>query len=89
MCISRFSNCKVGAKEPLSAEDELISVYAIGRRNTLCIPRTMDALWGERFTQNRVNPYVSPPFFQRVKNPKPSLLRLTVWGLLLSHRRLT
>ena len=32
-----------------------------GRRNTGCISRTMDSLWGKRFLQNRVNPYVSPP----------------------------
>ena len=32
-----------------------------GRGNTLCIARTMDFLWGKRFFQNRVNPYVSPP----------------------------
>ena len=31
------------------------------RRNTVCISRTMDFLWGKRFIQNRVNPYVSPP----------------------------
>ena len=34
---------------------------ARGRSNTLCIARTMDFLWGKRFFQNRVNPYVSPP----------------------------
>ena len=32
-----------------------------GRRNTGCISRTMDSLWGKRFLQNRVNPYASPP----------------------------
>ena len=34
-----------------------------GRRNTGCISRTMDSLWGKRFLQNRVNPYVRPPNF--------------------------
>ena len=32
-----------------------------GRRNTLCISRTMDFLWGKRWFQNRMNPHVSPP----------------------------
>ena len=27
-----------------------------GRRNTLCISRMMDFLWGKRFLQNRINP---------------------------------
>ena len=27
-----------------------------GRRNTGCISRTMDSLWGKRFLQNHVNP---------------------------------
>ena len=31
------------------------------RRNTICISSSMDLLWGKRFIQNRVNPYVSPP----------------------------
>jgi len=33
-----------------------------GRRNTVCISRTMDFLWGKRFLQNRINPYGIPPF---------------------------
>ena len=32
-----------------------------GCRNTGCISRTMDFLWGKRFFQNRVNPYGIPP----------------------------
>ena len=32
-----------------------------GQRNTGCISRTMDFLWGKRFRQNRVNPYAYPP----------------------------
>ena len=32
-----------------------------GRRNTLCISRTMVLLWGKRLIQNRMNPYGRPP----------------------------
>ena len=39
----------------------LLTGISRGRRNTVCISRTMDFLWGERFVQNRVNPYGKPP----------------------------
>jgi hypothetical protein len=39
----------------------LLTGISRGRRNTGCISRTMDFLWGKRFIQNRVKPYVSPP----------------------------
>ena len=45
-----------------------------GRRNTVCILRPRRCLWGKRFPQNRVNPYVRPPkahlfaYSDRLKN---------------------
>ena len=34
---------------------------ARGRRNTVCISRTMVLLWGKRFVQNRTGPYGGSP----------------------------
>ena len=39
----------------------LLTEISRGRRNTECISRTMDLLWGKRFVQNHVNPYVRTP----------------------------
>ena len=67
-----------------------------GRRNTVCILRPRRCLWGKRFPQNRVNPYVRPPkadrcylsnFRNGVANPFDSRLDLLVSNfLLVGHR---
>jgi hypothetical protein len=51
------------------------------RRNTVCISSTMDFLWGKRFIQNRVNPYVNPP------NHFPVFLQLKVFFRILTKIR--